>query len=405
MKYSDDLDDLALRSHSSISCNGVLIVRAQRSFLLVCSVAAALSVAASAANAARSDERQGEHAVFVMTNDANANEVRVFERDRGGSLRDVHSYTTGGRGSGGTIDPLLSQGSLTFSQDRKWLFAANAGSGTVSVFRVEGTRLLLTDEAPSGGAEPNAIASHGEFVYVLNTAGSSSVVGFHLAHGRLQRIENSLRFLGRNEAGSASIAFSPDGRFLVVTERSANRIDAFRVLANGELSEVHSNPSAAPGVFAATFSPRGTLLVSETGAAGADNASTVSSYAVRADLTLEPISTALPTLGAANCWNVTTPDGRFVYVSNAGSASIAGFAVASNGALTALPGTIVGSNADGATNLDIAVSADGAFLYSLNAGDGTIGVFAIDQHSGALTSLGATGHLPAHAGLNGIAAN
>jgi 6-phosphogluconolactonase len=92
-------------------------------------------------------------------------------------------------------------------------------------------------------------------------------------------------------------------------------------------------------------------------------------------------------------------------VSNAGSASIAGFAVAPSGVLNALPGTVVGSNTDGASNLDIAVSADGAFLYSLNAGDGTVGVFAIDQHSGALTSLGAAGRLPAHAGLNGIAAN
>jgi len=379
-------------------------VKAQRNSLLVHSIAASLSLAAFSAHATRADERHAEHAVFVMTNDANANEVKVFERGRAGSLREVRSYTTGGRGSGGTIDPLLSQGSLTLSRDGKWLFAANAGSGTVSVFRVEGSQLHLTDEVPSGGADPNAVAAHGAYVYVLNTAGSSSVVGFHLDHGKLQRIENSLRFLGRNEAGSASIVFSPDGRFLLVTERTANRIDVFHVLANGELSEVRSNASAGPGAFAATFSPGGTLIVSETGAGG-DNDSTVSSYAVQADLTAHPISTAVPTLGAANCWNVTTPDGRFVYVSNAGSASIAGFAVAPNGALDALPGTIVGSNADGATNLDLAISADGSFLYSLNAGDGTVGVFAIDQRSGALTNLGATGRLAANAGLNGIAAN
>jgi 6-phosphogluconolactonase (cycloisomerase 2 family) len=383
---------------------GFANVKAHRSSVLVYSVAAALSVAAFSAHATRGDERHGEHGVFVMTNDANANEVRVFERARSGSLREVRSYTTGGRGSGGTIDPLMSQGALTLSRDGSWLFAANAGSGTVSVFRVEGTRLHLTDEVPSGGADPNAVAAHGEYVYVLNTAGSSSVVGFHLDHGKLQRIDNSLRFLGRNEAGAASIAFSPDGRFLLVTERTANRIDIFQVLANGELSEVKSNASAAPGAFAASFSPRGTLIVSETGAGG-DNDSTVSSYAVRADLTVQPISTAVPTLGAANCWNAVTPDGRFVYVSNAGSASIAGFSIAASGALNALPGTIVGSNADGATNLDIAVSADGAYLYSLNAGDGTLGVFAIDQRSGALTNLGATGRLAANAGLNGIAAN
>ena len=377
---------------------------AKRSKFLVCATAAALSLAASAAQAARGIEREGEHAVFVMTNDANANEVKVFERGRNGFLHEGRSYTTGGRGSGGTIDPLLSQGSLTLSPNRKWLFAANAGSGTVSVFRVDGSRLLLTDEAPTGGSEPNAVAARGEFVYVLNTAGSSSVVGFHLSHGRLQRIENSLRFLGRNEAGSASIAFSPDGQFLLVTERAANTIDVFRVLPNGELSQVNSNPSAAPGTFAGAFSPHGILIVSETGAGGA-NASTVSSYTVRADLSLQSISTAVPTLGSANCWNVVTPDGRFVYVSNAGSASIAGFAVAADGVLSPLPGTIVGRNPDGATNLDIAISADGAFLYSLNAGDGSIGVFAIDEQTGVLTSVGTAGRLPAHAGLNGIAAN
>lgn len=378
-------------------------MRTNRSTLLIHATAVALSIASSAASAARG-EHESAHAVFVMTNDANANEVKVFERTRNGSLHAAHSYTTGGRGSGGTIDPLLSQGSLTLSHDRKWLFAVNAGSGTVSVFRVEGARLFLTDEAPSGGAEPNAVAQYGEFVYVLNTAGSSSVVGFHLAHGRLQRIENSLRFLGANETGSASLSFSPDGKFLIAAERAANTIDVFRVRANGELSAVNRNPSAAPGAFAASFSPRGNVIVSETGAGGA-NASTVSSYAVRPDLTLLPISTAVPTLGAANCWNAITPDGRFVYVSNAGSASIAGFAIAANGSLSPLAGTVVGSNPEGAANLDIAVSADGAFLYSLNAGDGTIGVFAIDERSGGLTNLGSVHGLPPNAGLNGITAS
>ena len=377
-------------------------MRAQPTYYLVYSIAAALSMAASVASAAHVDDRRNEHAVFAMTNDAEANEVRVFERGRGGSLHEVRSYTTGGRGSGGTIDPLLSQGSLTLSQDGKWLFAANAGSGTVSVFRVEGTRLLLTDEVPSGGAEPNAVAAHGDYIYVLNTAGSSNVVGFHLAHGRLQRIENSLRFLGRNEAGSASIAFSPDGRFLLVTERTANRIDVFRVLANGELSQVISNPSAAPGTFAATFSPRGTLIVSETGP-GAANGSTVSSYAVRADLTLQPISTAVPTLGTANCWNVITPDGRFVYVSNAGSSSISGFAIGANGTLTALPGTLVGHNPSGATNLDIAVSGDGKFLYTLNGEIGTVGIFSI-QNDGTLIPVGFAGGIIPNSGANGVAA-
>ena len=94
-----------------------------------------------------------------------------------------------------------------------------------------------------------------------------------------------------------------------------------------------------------------------------------------------------------------------MYASNSGSSSIAGFAIGSAGGLTSVPGTVLGVNPPGASNLDITVSGDGQFLYSLNAGSGTIGMFAIRSVDGTLTNLGVVGGLPARAGLNGIAAN
>ena len=132
--------------------------------------------------------------------------------------------------------------------------------------------------------------------------------------------------------------------------------------------------------------------------------STISSYAIASGGSLRPITERLPTLGSANCWNVVTPDGRFVYTSNAGTSSISGFGIGRNGALTALPGTVVGTNPSGSANLDIAVSVDGAYLYSLNAASGAIGMFRIEQ-DGHLTNFGTRVGLPAGAGLNGIAAN
>lgn len=352
---------------------------------------------------AESPDLYAQHAVFVMTNDAASNEVIAFERAPNGTLHSAHRYSTGGRGSGGTVDPLGSQGSLTLSDDRRFLFAANAGSGTVSVFRVLGAHLVLTDRIESGGSEPNAVAQHGTLVYVMNTAGSSSVVGFRLHEGRLIPIADSLRFLSANFVNPGSLAFSGDGRFLAVTERTTNSIDVFRVQPDGRLSAITVNPAVGKGTFAAVFSPSGAVVVSETGGPG-PNTSTISSYRIQSDDTLQPISATLPTLGAANCWNVVTPDGRFVYVSNAGTSSISGFAIGGNGALTALPGTVLGLNPSGATNLDITVSADGAYLYSLNAGSGSIGIFHIER-DGSLTNFGIQGGLPAAAGLNGIAAN
>jgi 6-phosphogluconolactonase (cycloisomerase 2 family) len=101
---------------------------------------------------------------------------------------------------------------------------------------------------------------------------------------------------------------------------------------------------------------------------------------------------------------VVTPNGRFVYISNAGSSSLAGFQISANGALQPIGSTIVATNPSGAANLDITISADGNFLYSLNGGNGSVGMFAIER-DGTLVNLGATGGLPANAGLNGIAAN
>jgi 6-phosphogluconolactonase (cycloisomerase 2 family) len=367
------------------------------------SVLAAAAIVPAVGVSLENDASIAQHSVFVMSNDADANEVIAFERAQNGTLQSPRRYPTGGRGSGGTVDPLGSQGSLTLSDDGAYLLAANAGSGTVSLFRVLGAHLSLADRVPSGGSEPNAVAQHGRLVYVLNTAGSSSVVGFVLRDGRLTRIPDSLRFLSGNFVNSGSVAFSRDGRYLVATERTTNSIDVFRVQTDGRLSPVTVNPGVGVGTFSAVFAPNGTLLVSETGGPG-PNGSTISSYSILSGGTLQSISAAIPTLGAANCWNVVTPSGRFVYVSNAGTSSISGFAIGTNGALTPLPGTVLALNPSGSANLDIAVSADGAFLYSLNAAAGSVGVFQIEP-DGTLTNFGALPGLPAGAGLNGIAAN
>jgi 6-phosphogluconolactonase len=373
---------------------------------LASALALGVIASATAVHAAPDSDRFGfgGHAVFVMTNDANANEVVAYDRTPYGALGSPHRYDTGGRGSGGTVDPLASQGSLTLSGDGSALFAVTAGSGTLSVFRVLGSRLLLTDRVPTGGSEPNAVAQSGSLVYVLNTAGSSSVVGFRYHGGRLTRIPDSLRLLSGNGVNSASLAFSPDGRFLAVTERATNNLDVFRVQPDGRLSAITVTPSVGPGAFSLTFAPNGAAIVSETGAGG-PNSSAISSYSIGSGNKLVPISASVPTLGAANCWNVVTPDGRFVYASNAGTSSISGFSIRKNGALVPLQSTVVGTNPAGATNLDVTVSSDGKFLYSLNGGSGSIGIFGIDASDGSLTNLGTLAGLPAGAGLNGIAAN
>jgi 6-phosphogluconolactonase (cycloisomerase 2 family) len=363
----------------------------------------AIGLASPGLSNAQTGDSDNAGAVFVMNNAVDKNEVIAYRRAADGALQETGRFATGGRGSGGNNDPLESQGSLRLSQDHSLLFAVNAGSGSVSVFSVQGSTLTLVGTVISGGSEPNAVAQHGNLVYVSNVGGSSSVVGFRLDHGKLTQIPNSTRFLSTNNSGAGGLAFSPDGRFLVVVERLTNDIDVFSVQGDSTLSPIVVNPSAGPGAFSVSFAPNGAALISETGPSGVPNGSAISSYKIGTNGTLSPISTSVPTLGAANCWNVVTPDGSFVYTSNAGSSTISGFAIANTGALTALSGTIVGTNPEGSTNLDIAVSSDGKFIYTLNSVAGAIGIFAI-QKDGTLLNVGFASGVSPLSGFNGIAA-
>jgi 6-phosphogluconolactonase len=319
-------------------------------------------------------------------------------------LQEGQSFLTGGRGSGGTTDPLGSQGSLSLSADHSFLFAVNAGSGDISVFRVHGATLVLLERVPCGGAEPVAVAQHGNLVYVVNAGGTSSVAGFRFDNnGGLSAIRGSLAFLSTANSGAASLSFSPDGEFLLVTEKLTNNIDAFHVQIDGILGPIVKNGSAGPGVFAVAFAPSGVALAAETGPAGGVNASAISSYEVAANGTLSAVNASVPTLGAATCWLAITPNSKYVYTSNSGSANISAFAIGSGGTQTPVGGTVVGTNPAGSANLDLAITADGKFLYTLDCGTGTVSIFGINN-DGTLTSINDVGGLSATAGFNGIAA-
>lgn len=369
-------------------------MHSMKSTLVVCLLAAS-GLLVTQASLAQAEDEGG--AVFVMTNAATGNQIDVFARNEDGGLRAAGSVATGGNGSGGTIDPLHSQGSLRLSADHRFLFAVNAGSGTVSSFEVNGTHLTLVNSVSSGGSSPTALAQSGDLLYVLNSGGNGNVTGFHVGReGGLTQIANSTRSLSGTATSPTSLAFSPNGSFLVVTETATNNIDVFRVGRNGDLGPITVNASSGATPFAALFAPNGTLIVGNA-------SNSISSYELGWSGTLHVVTSELATDGAATCWDVITSGGRYVFTANAGSSNLSGFGIGRDGALSPLGNTIVASNPAGSTNLDTATSADGRFLYTLNAGSGAIGVFAIDR-DGSLRSMAPVDGLPASAGLNGMAA-
>jgi 6-phosphogluconolactonase (cycloisomerase 2 family) len=358
---------------------------------------AALVLAAVPAAPAAAQGLGGPGAVFTATNDAEANAVVVFRRGAGGALSELGSVPTGGAGTGAGLG---NQGAVTLDASGRHLFVVNAGSDTVSVFAVGGGGLELLDVEPSGGSLPISVTVDGDLVYVLNAGGDGNVAGLVLAaDGTLSPLPGSRRPLSGAATDPAQVSFTPDGRFLVVTEKGTNTLVTYAVGGGGLPGDPVVTPSEGTTPFGFSFGKRSRLLVSEA-AGGAEGASTVSSYEVLADGTLAPITSALPTTESAACWLVTTGNGRHAYVTNTASNTVTGLAVGRDGSLALLDADGVTAPA-GAAPIDAAVSRNGRFLYVLNGADATIGAYRI-RPDGGLSPLGTAGGLPA--GVNGLAA-
>lgn len=318
--------------------------------------------------------KKGRGLAFAMSNRTD-NSVSGFARDDNGALHFLDEDTTGGSGTGvAAIDPLGSQGALVTDKACRFLFAVNAGGNTVSSFRLEFDRLTLADVKPSGGVMPVSIAVFKNLLYVANVgsaAAQANVSGFFVdQRGTLHAIPGSTMVLGAGNPMPACAVFSPDGRFLMVSERGANLLRAFPVKRDGTLENPVTTPSNGAGPFGMTFSRDNVLLVAEAG----PNA--LSSYRVLSNGMLSVISASVPNNQSATCWVSVTPDGEYAYTSNAATGTISLYRAAKNGSLTLMESVPSTPMMNGAP-LDSAIDPDGEFFYVLNGAQGSISAFRI----------------------------
>jgi 6-phosphogluconolactonase (cycloisomerase 2 family) len=375
---------------------------------VLAAVLAALTAALVGAQATYADDGEGhghgkKNAVFVQTNELSGNQIVVYDRGADGRLTRAGTYATGGTGGaalpGTESDRLASQGSLVYDPEHRLLIAVNAGSDTVSAFRVRGDRLKLEDVVSSGGEFPASIAVHDELAYVLNSGGTGIVQGFRIDKHGLEPIPGSARSLGLANTdpphfltSPGQVGFTPDGRELIVTTKaSGSAIDVFQVGNDGRLSAAPVvNPSATPVPFAFTFGPSGRLVAGEAGA------SSVTTYQIEPGGTLtDPKSQSDGQ--TALCWILRVRG--FYYVSNTGSNTLSGYRIDSAGQPSLVtPSGIVANTNPGP--IDLASSDD--FLYAQTGETGTVDEFHV-RSDGTLAPLGSVAGLPP--GIEGIAAS
>ncbi|MEU7611663.1 beta-propeller fold lactonase family protein [Micromonospora sp. NPDC049204] len=354
------------------------------------------------------DRKGGEHhhgdegAVFVQTNKAEGNTIKVYDRDEDGRLTKAGEYETGGLGGftiGAPLDALASQGSLIYHKGL--LFAVNAGSNTVTVFGVEGTKLHKLQVIWSGGLLPVSIAARGDLVYVLNAGGEGSVQGFELHKGRLSQIEDANRSLGLHNGNPpafgtapAQVKIDPDSEFVLVSTKGANVMFSYEIGRHGELA---SNPvisDAGNTPFGFTFDSEDSLLVTESGA------NAVSRFELEDDGTLDQVGPSVPNGQLAPCWIQRVGD--YFFVANAGSSTISSYRVNDDGKLEIVKNVAADTNGG---SIDMTTS-DG-FLYVQNATAGNVQGYEVNE-DGSLKLVTTVEGLPKFEngiGMEGIAAS
>jgi 6-phosphogluconolactonase len=359
-------------------------------------VAAVLALAAAAllitTGATASADAPG--AVYALTNSPAGNAVVVYDRGGDGSLTAAGSFATGGAGTGAGLG---SQGAVIVSDNHRLLFAVNAGSNSISSFRVHPDGLELADTVPSGGSTPTSVAFSKGLLYVLNAGVPNNVSGFAVDNrGNMTPIPGSARPLSADSTAPAQVGFSDDGGTVVVTERTTNRIDTYTVAPNGLLAGPFVHASAGPTPFGFAVDKRNTLFVSEAGAVGG-----ASTYRIGTGGALAPVSAMVMTGQRAACWAVVTKNGRYGYVTNAGTGNISGVAIERDGSASLL-------DADGVTAVtggnptDAALSKNSRFLYARVSATNEIAAFRIGSDGSLATLPSLKGTPDGLAGLAGF---
>jgi 6-phosphogluconolactonase (cycloisomerase 2 family) len=357
--------------------------------------------------------------VFTMSNDRDANKIAAFARHRNGRLARVGSFPTGGTGSGSFEDTANSlvlgtaQGEAAPNnhiEKGKLLFATNARSNDISVFKVKKDGLRRVELEPSQGEKPVSVTVNRGVVYVLNsgeatddlfdsegnaipncTTGTPSITGFTVSgRGQLEPIPGSTRRLsGLGGSGCAQVSFNPAGNVLVVTERTAKDegapgpvgdegvITTFTRNADGTLSGPIVTEATGEGPFGFTFSKQGDLFTTEQfdGPLGPGRGA-AASYRVNSNGSLTPASGSVANGGTDTCWFVITDNGRYGYTTSFfADGRISAYRILPGGGLELLEAD-AGENVDqGAA--DLSLSRDSRYLYQLNAFKGTINAFRV----------------------------
>lgn len=262
-------------------------------------------------------------------------------------------------GPDGTLVPLsdpVHSGDLPFgiavAPNSRSLYVAHFNTADVMAFGIDedGTPHPLGPPVPTGQDHGKGVAvtPDGRFAYVATGTPSDQVpdaiVRFDLRPDGSIGARGPATPIGVSGSG---IVITPDGRFVYVACQGSDEVWGFRIGPDGVLTPLPGLPLAAPDFSeGAVIGPDGRFLyVTALGTQQPDEDG-VYVFAINADGTLTQIGDRIPT-GEGPGAATSTPDGKFVYISNFRSDDISAYRVLPTGRLEELPASPYPTGGDG----------------------------------------------------------
>lgn len=341
--------------------------------------------------------------LYVATNNPDDNqEIMAFRRNTNGTVTALSlpsnpfgRFNTGGKGIPNPMEVLGPEDldfALASSEDKKFIFASNGGSNTISAFRVQGDGTLtpvIGSPFASGGIDPAGLYVSGNKLYVINKNDNISYPNeenpnyrtFSIsADGYLTPVPDAVVQTAPHAspaniilAPSRKVAFGAD--FLAVLNKTPQKgsLRSFTVDAAGRLTPVPGTPLPVEGDGALGLWVHPTQNVLYVGLPVVKKVAVYTFDGNTGQLTL---STTLPA-GAAACWIRVNRAGTRMYVLNSAESTISVYDTGGNPAMPSLvekyvmkkPGPIFYNEGGANTSSEPFVeefSPDEKYLYVVN---------------------------------------
>jgi 6-phosphogluconolactonase len=323
----------------------------------------------------------GRAFIYVNNNDFE-NSISAFNVAQDGRLQALPGspFATGGIGGKRT-----GIGGLCISRKGKLLFASNNNDNSLTTFRIntDGTLSRLGNPITTGGKFAAGVACNrqGTQVFVANID-SDSISAFNLGNNNILQPVVGSPFQAGN--GPIDLALNRNNSVLFASHQFSHSIGVYSVDSSSRLRL--ANDVITPGLANHGLSIN--LTTSRVYVAELGNNS-VSGF--RVDLNTGVLS-ALPNLpyftdGDKPVAVTSSPDGRFVYVSNNNNSAISVFSSSSDGSLRAIAGSPFTTDGQGPASM--VTNKKGTLLFVANggfAGTKDISVYTISA-SGAISPI------------------